>query len=74
MTDPRRDKLVEEIMESFEMPEIIAAAAAMLGHTHGFGEYTMEQLADYVTALDYDGLVTLREMATEVRGKGGLVR
>jgi len=77
MIDPRgflnsslRDKLAEEILDSFAMPDIIAAAATILGRTLGFGEYSMEQIMEFIAGLDYDGLLELQELAHELKGKG----
>jgi hypothetical protein len=71
IADPRRDKLAEELLESFETLDIIAAAAVMHAQAKGHGEHEMEEVVNFIGTLDYDGLGKLRELATEMKGKGG---
>jgi hypothetical protein len=64
----KRDKLAKEIVETFEMPDIISAPLLMM-QAKGFrGEGTVEDdVVPFIERLDYDGLKVLKALATDVR-------
>ena len=43
----------------------------MHAQAKGHGEHEMEEVVNFIGTLDYDGLAKLRELATEMKGKGG---